>query len=93
MSAKVSFVAPEQPQEPGAAAPRVMVAPATAIVERDGGSAVFVLGEDTVTLVPVKTVGTRASGVVIVSGLTGSETLVINPPASLATGDRVAEKE
>jgi HlyD family secretion protein len=96
MSAKVSFIAPEQPQSSvngGAAVPKVIVAPATAIVERDGGSAVFVVGEGTVTLVPVKTGGTRATGVEIASGLTGSEILVINPPASLASGDRVAEKE
>jgi len=95
MSAKVSFIAPEQPQgsAPGAAAARVIVAPAAAIVERDGGPAVFVLGEGTVTLTPVKTGGTRASGVEITSGLTGSEILVVNPPASLASGDRVAEKE
>lgn len=92
MSAKVSFIAPEQPQGAAPAA-RVVVAPPAAIVERDGGSAVFVLGERTVTLVPVKTGGTRASGVEIISGLTGSEILVVNPPASLAPGDRVAEKE
>ncbi len=93
MSAKVSFIAPEQPRVSGAAAPRVIVAPAAAIVERDGGPAVFVLGDGTVTLVPVKTAGTRATGVEIASGLTGSEILVVNPPASLASGDRVVEKE
>ena len=69
-----------------------MVAPPSAVVDRDGPS-VFVVTEGTVRLVPVKAGGTRATGVEITSGLTGTEILVLNPPPSLKTGDRVAEKE
>ena len=93
MSAKVSFIAPEQPKVEGAPAVRVIVAPPDAVVDRDGGSVVFVVRDGTVTLVPVKTGGSRASGVEVISGLTGSEILVINPPASLTSGARVTEQE
>ena len=93
MSAKVSFIAPEQPKVEGAPAVRVIVAPPDAVVDRDGGSVVFVVRDGTVTLVPVKTGGSRASGVEVISGLTGSEVLVINPPASLTSGARVTEQE
>ena len=90
MSAKVSFIAVEPPA--GGTPARVVVAPPSAVVDRDGPS-VFVVTEGTVRLVPVKAGGTRATGVEITSGLTGTEILVLNPPPSLKTGDRVAEKE
>lgn len=93
MSAKVSFIAPEQPKAEGAPAVRVIVAPTEAVVDRDGGSVVFVVRDGIVTLVPVKTGGSRASGVEVISGLAGSEILVINPPATLTSGARVTEKE
>ena len=91
MSAKVSFTATEAPA--GATPTRVVVAPPAAVVDRDGTPSVFVVTNGTVRLVPVKTGGTRATGVEVTSGLSGTEILVLNPAATLKAGDRVTEKE
>ena len=91
MSAKVSFTAAEAPA--GATPTRVVVAPPAAVVDRDGTPSVFVVTNGTVRLVPIKTGGTRATGVEVTSGLSGTEILVLNPAATLKAGDRVTEKE
>ncbi|MEQ1897688.1 MAG: efflux RND transporter periplasmic adaptor subunit [Vicinamibacterales bacterium] len=91
MSAKVSFTAAQPP--PGAAPTKVVVAPPRAIVDRDGQPAVFVVSDGRVSRVPITTAGTRVTGVEVTAGLTGTEILVLDPPPSLTTGDRVTEKE
>jgi hypothetical protein len=51
---------------------------------------VFEVVEGTARRVPVTTGAARQDRVVVSAGLVGSETLVLNPPASLSDGDKVA---
>jgi multidrug efflux pump subunit AcrA (membrane-fusion protein) len=42
--------------------------------------------------VPITTGTTRQDRVVVIAGLTGGETLVLNPPDGLQDGDRVSPR-
>jgi HlyD family secretion protein len=71
------------------ALPKAIVVPENAIVRIDGKPGAFVLERDTVRFAAVTT-GERKNGrVVITSGLVTGQQLVLDPPASLQTGDRV----
>jgi HlyD family secretion protein len=90
MSAKVTFLAP--PRAGGAAPvsgrPQVL-APASAIVTRDGGPKAFEIVDGAVKVRTIATSGTKGSDVIVSEGLAGGETLVSNPPEGLKDGDKV----
>jgi RND family efflux transporter MFP subunit len=93
MGAAVSFL--EKPQAQATQqAPRGVRAPAGALVERDGKDVAFVLAgkdNDTVemrTLELGRSVGT--DGRQVLSGLSAGEEVVLDPPATLADGNKVA---
>ncbi|MFT4179814.1 MAG: efflux RND transporter periplasmic adaptor subunit [Thermomonas sp.] len=88
MGVTVSFLekAPEADAEPK----RGVRVPAAALVQRDGGDAVFVVGsEDTVELRKVQAGGTLGDDREVTSGLAPGETVVVSPPAGLAEGAKV----
>ncbi len=85
MSAKVTFVKSEQP----AAEPVRVVAPADAIAERDGRRVAFVVEEGHVRRVAVETTPSSAGRVIVTSGLSGGETVVLRPAAGLSDGSRI----
>jgi len=90
MSAKVAFL--ERPVAADETAARVAVSP-KAVVDRGGRSVVFVLKEGRATAVPV-TVGPKLGDLVeIESGLAGGERAILDPPAKLRDGSRVAVNE
>jgi multidrug efflux pump subunit AcrA (membrane-fusion protein) len=66
--------------------------PPGAVVTRDGAAHVFEVVEGRARRVPVTTGPTRQDRVVVTTGLTGGETLVLNPPAGLQDGDRVSPR-
>ncbi len=72
-----------------AAQRRVIVVPETALVQIDGHSGVFVLERDTVRFTPVEAGERRGGRVVIQSGLVTDQRVVLDPPPSLQSGDRV----
>jgi HlyD family secretion protein len=88
MSAKVTFV---EPAGGAAAAPagRAILVPQTAIVTRDGASHVFVVADGAAQSRTVTLGGTRRDQVVVVQGLTGTETLIDKPAEGLRAGSRV----
>jgi len=86
MGAKVIFVSKGAA---GAAAPKRVLAPATAVVQGAGGASVWVVENDLVRRVPVVPGATRGEQVEIRQGLAGGESLVLQPPASMRDGDRV----
>lgn len=87
MGVRVSF---HEDQSRGAAqAPRGVLVPATAIVERDGHSVVFVVAGGRVrrrVISPGQTYGDRR---LVGSGLTAGDKVVRSPPAGLADGARI----
>ena len=87
MSAKVTFLKSEAAPEPI----RVL-APAAGIVERDGRRVVLVIENDRVAEVPVETGPEEGGRVLILSGLSGGEEVILSPPSELKAGGRVRKK-
>jgi RND family efflux transporter MFP subunit len=93
MSARVTFLEAASAAASSAPAKPRVFAPRSALVNRGGGQAVFVVREEKARLQLV-TVGAEIEGrMEIVSGLSGGETLVINPPADLDDGEGVRPKK
>lgn len=96
MGARVVFLDPaaEAPlPADGAAAQPVVTIPADAAVERDGATSVFVLDGDRVLLRKVVLGEARSGRVPVREGLSGGETIVLTPAATLEDGDRVIVAE
>jgi RND family efflux transporter MFP subunit len=87
MGVRVSFLEAKQPDAP-AQKPGVLV-PAAAIVSREGKQVAFVVAEDTAQQRPVTVGRSLGEDREVTQGLAGGETVVLDPPASLADGDRV----
>ncbi len=73
----------ETPSEPA------MLVPEEAVVELNGSSGVFLLQRDVVEFRPVELGERRAGRVAVRSGLDPGQQIVVNPPLSLQSGDRV----
>ncbi len=87
MSAKVTFLREESQPEPVR-----ITAPAAGIAERNGRRVAFVLDGDRVLEVPVDIEPTGDGQVLVKSGLSGGETIVLSPPADLSNGGRIRLK-
>ncbi|HTM50098.1 MAG TPA: efflux RND transporter periplasmic adaptor subunit [Bryobacteraceae bacterium] len=87
MNANVAFVSDAKPAGSASTKP-VIVVPASAV--RDG--AVFVTLGGKAIRRPVKTGPSGSRGARIDEGLIGGEDLIVNPPADLKDGDKVAVK-
>ncbi len=93
MGVRVSFLE-AAPAADAKEPPRGVRVPAGAITERDGGQVAFVLGDDDrVALQPVQTGAGRGDAKVVLSGLAAGQTVVLDPPDTLADGDRVRVAE
>ena len=93
MNAKVNFI--EKPSAPPAQAEAAVKAPPTitvpdgTVVDRGGAATVFEVREGKARALSVETAGTREGQTVVRHGLSGTETLVAKPPATLRDGDRI----
>jgi len=88
MGVKVSFLEAAKPAT--AQQPQGVRVAADAIVERDGGSVAFVVGDDdTVEQRVLKPGRAMASERQVLSGLSAGETVVLDPPAGLVDGGKV----
>ncbi len=93
MSCNVTFLQPQKQAEKTAAAPkRIVTIPKGTIVTRDGKTVVFQIEDNKAHQLPVVTGADLRGGVIVTSGLVGSETLVSNPPDKLKDGDSVKVK-
>ncbi len=93
MSCNVTFLQPQKQAEKTAAAPkRIVTIPKETIVTRDGKSVVFQVEDNKAHQLPVVTGADLRGGVIVTTGLVGSETLVSNPPDKLKDGDSVKVK-
>lgn len=93
MAVKVSFGALEN-ADSAAPAPRpAVLVPRTAVVERDGAAVVFAARNLVVERRAVTVGATQGNDVEIVAGVSAGERVVVDPPAELADGDRIREKQ
>ena len=90
MSAKVTFLSSE-PDPAALSAPAVVTAPASAIVvdSAGGGASAWIAVDGVVHRVSVTTGERRGDRVVIASGLSGGESLVLAPAGDLSDGMKV----
>lgn len=86
MGAKVVFVSRGADR---AAAPRRVLAPAAAVVQENGVAHVWVVDKDAVRRVNVDAGAARGDKLEIRQGLSGGESLVLQPPATLKDGMKV----
>lgn len=89
MNATVAFYNDVKPQETSSAK-SVVVIPQSAL---QNGNSVFVVLDKHARKRAVTTAGTSERGVLIANGLIGGEDLIVNPPANLKDGQKVAPKE
>ena len=91
MGAKVEFLRAEN-GGPVASAPVRVLAPAKAVVTSASGSAVWIVSEGRAASRAVEVGPARGDQVEIRRGLSGGESLILDAPASLKSGDRVRIK-
>ncbi len=91
MSARVSFLEKEL-DEAKLKAPEKIVVPSTALVDKHGEKAVFVVEDGKVRLVPVRVGAPFGSGFELESGPPPKTRVVKDPPKELVDGQAVAEK-
>jgi RND family efflux transporter MFP subunit len=90
MSARVSFLAKELDQADMKAPPKTIV-PTSAIVDRGGSKAVFVLADGKVKLAPVKLGDALEGGFVLLEGPPPGTRVVKDPSGALRDGQAVKE--
>lgn len=88
MSARVSFLSKPLEEEKLKEPPKLIV-PGSAITERAGAKAVFVIDEGKVRLVPVKLGAPFGDGFELQSGPSAGTKVVSNPPSTLADGQAI----
>lgn len=87
MGVRVSFLEAKKPDQP-VQKPGVLV-PAAAIASRDGKQVAFVVAEERAQQREVAVGRSLGEDREVTQGLAGGETVVLDPPAGLADGDRV----
>jgi RND family efflux transporter MFP subunit len=94
MGVKVSFLQERQAEPPPGAAPKPrIVVPKTAVRTSDGQSVVFVVREDRVERRAISVGAVEGDHVEVLSGLSGTERVVVDGPATLADGAKITIKE
>ncbi|MCC6554878.1 MAG: efflux RND transporter periplasmic adaptor subunit [Polyangiaceae bacterium] len=92
MSARVSFLAQALSDEAMKEPPKRVV-PESAVVDRLGAKVVFVVDQGRVKMVPIKVGGAAPGGLELLDGPAPGTRLVASPPADLADGQKIKEKE
>ncbi|HVP53737.1 MAG TPA: efflux RND transporter periplasmic adaptor subunit [Candidatus Eisenbacteria bacterium] len=93
MSCNVTFLEPQKKGDEKEAAPvRIVTIPKDAVTTRDGKQVVFTIEKNKAHEVAVVTGNELNGQIIIKSGLTGSESLVNNPPQKVVDGTLVKIK-
>jgi RND family efflux transporter MFP subunit len=87
MSAKVAFL--ERPIAPGDERPRTAL-PASALVARENSQAVFLVKEDRVEEVAVRTGAPVGEMLEVLEGVKAGDKVVTNPPKKLKSGSKIS---
>ncbi len=92
MAARVSFLSEPLKAEALQEKPKKIVS-ADALVERDGGKAVFVVDEGSVKLLPVSVGASFGSSVELLDGPAAGTRVVSRPPKDLRDGHKIKERD
>jgi RND family efflux transporter MFP subunit len=94
MGVRVVFGAEAEPTPASDAAPAkpVILVPAEAIVRAGGESGVFLLERDRVRFQKIRLGGESGGRSIVEEGISDGDRIVLGPPATLESGDRVREK-
>ena len=93
MGVRVVFGADEAPPASDAAPSKpVLLVPLEAIVRSQGESGVFLVERDRVRFQKVKLGGESGGRSVVEEGISDGDRIVLGPPATLESGDRIREK-
>ncbi len=93
MGARVSFLDDSKPDDAASTTPAAgVLGPATALVQRDGRSVVFVLDGDRVVATPVVP-GQNVGDLRLVEGINESTKIVRAPPSEMNDGARVSARK
>jgi len=92
MSCNVTFLAPSKAGSDSGTPQRIVTVSKDAVTTRDGKSVVFEVQERKVRQLPVVTGADLHGQVIVKQGLSGSETLVNNPPQTLKDGNSIKVK-
>lgn len=88
MGVKVAF---QEAGVPATSASAGVVIPQTAIIEESGRQYVLLVADQVVERRAIATAAERGKDIIVTSGLSAGEKVIINPPAGLKSGDRVKE--
>jgi RND family efflux transporter MFP subunit len=88
MGVRVSFLEAAKPDQPKQAKPSAMI-PNNALAQRDGKDVAFVVNEDKVAQTAVSLGRKLGEDREVTAGLSGGETVVLDPPDSLKDASRV----
>lgn len=88
MGVRVSFLEAAKPDQPKQAKPSAMI-PNNALAQRDGKDVAFVVNDDKVAQTAVSLGRKLGDDREVTAGLSGGETVVLDPPDSLKDGSRV----
>ncbi len=91
MGARVSFMEEKAATPTNAEAPKGVLLPGSAVVQRDGKSVVFAINDDRVSLKPVRP-GQNMGELRLVEGISASTQVVREPPAEMQDGSRIELK-
>jgi HlyD family secretion protein len=92
MSCNVTFLAPPKAGSDSGIPQRIITISKDAVATRDGKSVVFEVEQRKVRQLPVVTGADLHGQIIVKHGLSGSETLVNNPPQTLKDGDSIKVK-
>jgi HlyD family secretion protein len=92
MSCNVTFLEAKKGDQNDKVVMRIVTAPKDAIVARNGKQVVYVIENNKAHEVPVTTGNELKGGIIIKSGLAGTESLVNNPPQKVVDGSSVKIK-
>jgi RND family efflux transporter MFP subunit len=92
MSARVTFLEFKRAEAEAPATTSVVLVPQQAVVTRDGKTQVFEVVDDKARARAVRVGTTQRDQVVVPEGLSGTEVLIVSPPADLKNGDPVRVK-
>ncbi len=91
MSAKVTFLS-DNSNAAEAGSPPLLTAPTSAIVQRSGAPAVFIVRDGKATETPVQTGRVIGNRTEILQGISQGDQVVLNPGADLSTGTSVKQR-